>query len=111
MNAYEAEKQEALYQESLSPAEWTRAAVDQYASVYGEEDTKAAWILSPFDTWEANPHYQGAPQPHPEADQDDWEEENCVAPSDEEVALEAARWDEAAKAAPAADEHDDIPWL
>ena len=26
------------------------------------------WILTPFDTWEHNPNYDGPPQPHPEAD-------------------------------------------
>lgn len=28
-----------------------------------------AWILSDFDTWERNPHYNGPPNPrHPEED-------------------------------------------
>lgn len=25
-----------------------------------------AWILSPFDVWQANPHYRGPAVPHPE---------------------------------------------
>ena len=41
-------------------------AVRQYAYVYVEEDTDSEWILSPFDTWERNPHYRGEPGRHPE---------------------------------------------
>jgi hypothetical protein len=43
-------------------------AVRQYAYVYGEEDVDSEWILSPFDTWERNPHYRGEPGRHPEED-------------------------------------------
>jgi hypothetical protein len=35
-------------------------AVRQYAYVYGEEDAESEWVLSPFDTWERNPHYRGS---------------------------------------------------
>lgn len=41
-------------------------AVQQYAYVYGEERAEDEWILSPFDTWERNPHYRGEPGRHPE---------------------------------------------
>jgi len=41
-------------------------AVRQYAYVYGEEREEDEWILSPFDSWERNPHYRGEPGRHPE---------------------------------------------
>jgi hypothetical protein len=50
-------------------AEWSmRAAVDEYAREYGAIFSSAAWISSPYDTWERNPHYVGPEQPHPEDD-------------------------------------------
>lgn len=42
-------------------------ALKEYAWVYGEERPEQAWICTPFDTWERNPHYVGEPQQHPEA--------------------------------------------
>ena len=47
--------------------------VDQYTYVYGQEERNldSQWILSPYDTWERNPHYRGEPQPHPEEYDDD----------------------------------------
>lgn len=54
--------------------------VDQYTSVYGAEKTDCQWILSPFDTWERNPHYNGPDQGHPEDDyyEDENAEENAA---------------------------------
>lgn len=45
---------------------YLQEAVAEYASEHGRLDTDRAWILSPFDTWERNPFYQGPPQSHPE---------------------------------------------
>jgi hypothetical protein len=61
-----AEMEAAHRQESMTQGEYMQAAVAQYASVYGEEDKERAWILSPFDTWEKNPHYTGPAVPDPE---------------------------------------------
>lgn len=41
-------------------------AVRQWAWVYGEEHPEQAWLLSDYDTWERNPHYNGPEQRHPE---------------------------------------------
>lgn len=58
---------EGSYSDSLTDTQWRMAAVAQYAQVHGEDKPGAAWILSPFDTWEPNPAYAGPPQPHPES--------------------------------------------
>ena len=41
-------------------------AVREYAENVGREFRDRAWILSPYDTWERNPFYEGPEQPHPE---------------------------------------------
>jgi hypothetical protein len=64
------EAYEGAYTDSLTDAQWRTEAVGQYAAVYGAERRDAAWILSPFDTWERNPSYNGPAQPHPEDDAD-----------------------------------------
>ena len=38
-----------------------------YASGYGADMPERPWILTPWDVWMANPHYQGPPIEHPEA--------------------------------------------
>ena len=43
-------------------------AVKEYAFNVGAENPDRAWILSSYDTWEANPFYRGLPVPHPEWD-------------------------------------------
>lgn len=55
---------------------WEQDAVRQYASAYGAEQPDSAWILSPYDTWERNPFYNGPPVRHPE-DYDDAEGYEC----------------------------------
>lgn len=40
----------------------------EYARNAGREDTGRAWILTPWDTWEANPFYHGPAVRHPEDD-------------------------------------------
>ena len=41
-------------------------AFKEYARNAGAEDPDRAWILTPWDTWERNPAYQGPPVMHPE---------------------------------------------
>ena len=62
----EREREAALWQDGMSEGEYLSEAVRQYAYAYGEEEPEKPWILSPFDTWERNPHYVGPPVPHPE---------------------------------------------
>jgi hypothetical protein len=62
------EREDALYQDSLTTEQHTSAALSQWAAAYGEEDPKSAWILTPYDIWMKNPHYSGPPVPHPEDD-------------------------------------------
>lgn len=52
----------------------TQEQVREYTNNHGANNTELAWILSPFDTWEANPHYTGPEVPHPESmnDEEDW---------------------------------------
>jgi len=58
----------AMEQEAMSQGEYMSAAVRQWAGVYGEDRPDDRWVLSPFDTWENNPHWNGTDpyQPHPE---------------------------------------------
>lgn len=65
--------------EQLSESEWNREAFQQYAHVYGLLDVNQEWVLSPFDTWERNPHYTGTPGRHPEEDWDEEDEEQIFA--------------------------------
>lgn len=53
------------------PAATPREAVAEYALNVGREETDREWILSPFDSWERNPFYQGPPGRHPEDDYED----------------------------------------
>jgi hypothetical protein len=50
-------------------------ACREYAATVGAEYPAHAWILTDYDTWEPNPHYQGKPVPHPEWGYDMTEEE------------------------------------
>lgn len=72
MYAADRERQDALAQDGLTTTEWTSLAVHQYAGVYGAENRDRPWILSPFDTWEPNPYYQGPPAKHPEEEADEY---------------------------------------
>jgi hypothetical protein len=45
----------------------------EYARNAGAEDRERAWILTPWDTWEPNPYYQGPPVRHPEDDGDEYD--------------------------------------
>jgi len=61
--------------EHLSDSEYMSEALHQYAGVYGEDRSDQEWILSPFDSWEKNPHYKGEPGRHPEDDHYDEDED------------------------------------
>ena len=68
--------------------------VDEYTRNHGAARPQAAWVLSPFDTWEANPSFMGPRPPHPESDPEEidaWYDANpVIAPpkTNEEI------WDE-----------------
>lgn len=38
----------------------------EFAYNAGADYPDRAWLLTDWDTWESNPHYQGPPVPHPE---------------------------------------------
>lgn len=40
----------------------------EYARNAGADDPSRCWILTPWDTWEKNPHYRGPAVRHPEDD-------------------------------------------
>jgi len=81
------EYQDAMDQDAMSQCEYNTAAIAEYASAYGVTDTTSAWVLTPFDSWERNPHYVGLRIPHPEDDDamfyidevglDVWRAEEC----------------------------------
>jgi len=50
---------------------YLQEAVQEYAQEHGRDNRDCAWILSPFDTWERNPFYEGPAVRHPEADCED----------------------------------------
>lgn len=43
-------------------------AAREYGRNAGMDNPDRPWILTPWDTWERNPCYQGPPAPHPEDD-------------------------------------------
>jgi len=51
------------------------AAAREYAENAGAHQPEKEWILTPYDSWELNPHYRGEPGMHPECmndiDEDD----------------------------------------
>lgn len=50
----------------------------EYAANAGRERVEQAWVLTPWDTWEANPFYRGPAVRHPEADDyDDEAPDGC----------------------------------
>jgi len=42
------------------------AAAREYVANAGAHQPEKEWILTPYDSWERNPHYQGEPGVHPE---------------------------------------------
>ena len=81
----------AMEQEALSQGEYMSAAVRQWAGVHGEDRPDDRWVLSPFDTWENNPHWNGTDpyQPHPE---DDLGEYYFVGPPEPEEEVGLSTW-------------------
>ena len=53
-------------EDNLTQGQYFSAAINEYARNHGEVDTERQWILTPFDTWVANPHYRGEDNGHPE---------------------------------------------
>ena len=47
---------------------YMQEAVRQWAWDKGGDVPDRQWILSPYDSWERNPHYVGPDQGHPEYD-------------------------------------------
>lgn len=60
-------------------------AAKEYADQHGALSPDRAWINTPLDSWEPNPHYKGPPVPHPESDP---EEENISMEWDEDLLRE-----------------------
>ena len=51
-----------------------REAVREWAWNVGQDAQDQQWLLSNYDTWERNPHYNGPDQGHPEDYRDEDEE-------------------------------------
>ena len=70
---------------------YMQQAIREWAWNYGMDHPEKAWLLSDLDTWEKNPHYRGAPQPHPEEEVFGWIFEDYSGPdnlmTDEERAI------------------------
>lgn len=56
-----------MYDEIATPS----TARAEYALNAGAMQPDVAWISTPWDTWERNPHYTGPEVRHPEADDDE----------------------------------------
>lgn len=67
--------QEQYEEEVFSKLATHGEAAREYGINAGADHPDRCWILTPWDTWERNPFYSGAPQPHPE-DNPHNEEEN-----------------------------------
>lgn len=65
------EDYEAALQEATAPLATPSDARWEYACNAGAADRERQWILTPWDTWERNPHYRGPEQRHPESDPED----------------------------------------
>lgn len=65
---YSQEDYEAACEERWATPSEARA---EYAANAGAMDPDRQWILTPWDTWERNPHYHGPEQRHPEDDPED----------------------------------------
>jgi hypothetical protein len=84
------EYQSAMEQESMSQGEYMTEALHQYAGAHGADRPDDRWVLSPFDTWETNPCWNGTDpyQPHPE-DEDAQQEYWFMGPPEPVVEEEA----------------------
>ena len=61
---YEREYRTDMIEESMTNGQYMSAAINQHVSIIGSEDEEAEFILTPFDTWERNPHFTGTPCGH-----------------------------------------------
>lgn len=66
MWSYEEERENAMWNESLTQGQLAQGACREFAHNVGAEKPDVEWLLTDFDTWERNPYYQGEPGPHPE---------------------------------------------
>tara|TARA_Y100000389_G_scaffold122293_1_gene119652 strand:- start:367 stop:576 length:210 start_codon:yes stop_codon:yes gene_type:complete len=64
--SYEQERENSEWNESLNQGQRMQGACREYAYNVGTLKPDVEWLLTDFDTWERNPHYQGKPGPHPE---------------------------------------------
>jgi len=73
MNAYEEERELALFYECLPEGEYIALQLREFAEEHGRDRPDLAWIGTPYDTWEPNPFYDGryGVVPHPEDDTQD----------------------------------------
>lgn len=92
------ESEEERWSEHLPYGALAQESCREYAYNAGAEQPDLAWINTPLDTWEPNPHYRGPTVPHPEEfTGEDWDYvERRIASQPEKPAY------------PALD--DDIPW-
>jgi hypothetical protein len=66
---YEQEREDALRNDAMTHGQWMSAAIAQWAGVEGAYRPDDEWVLSPYDTWERNPHFTGVSSGrHPEDD-------------------------------------------
>ncbi len=64
--------EDAAYLEHLQHQPDSLADLDRHEATWdGFNYPDRAWLLSGRDVWYPNPHYKGAPVPHPEMDWDE----------------------------------------
>ncbi len=64
LDDYEIEREHDLAWGTATPAQACR----EEAYNAGMDRPDRPWILTGYDVWMPNPHYQGPPVPHPEMD-------------------------------------------
>lgn len=60
------------HEDHHTPVATMADACREYVSNIGEMDPDRAWIVSQYDTLEANPHYAGPIVPHPYDEEAEW---------------------------------------
>lgn len=55
----------AMWNDSLTQGQQMTGACKEFAHNAGQDRPEEEWLLTSWDTWERNPHYQGEPGPHP----------------------------------------------
>lgn len=69
---YDPDLPDGPYNDPGAPADVVDAIAEHTSNV-GADKPDREWILSPYDTWEHNPHYTGPRGPHPESYSDESE--------------------------------------